>query len=147
MSYKEEDAVKLSSNLKYGEITDVILPVFYKKVYAHLGYGFLEKVYENAMAFELRERGLRVVRQQKIDVYYRGMVMGEYFADLVVDDKVIVELKAVSQLLSQHEAQLMNYLRATQYEVGLLLNFGSKPAHRRKVFDNSRKSVTWEQND
>lgn len=129
--------------LKHGEITDVILNVFYKRVYAHLGYGFLENVYENAMAFELQESGLTVVKQQKIDVYYRGVVMGEYFADLVVNDKVIVELKAASQMLPRYEAQLLNYLRATQYEVGLLLNFGPKATHRRKAFDNNRKNITW----
>lgn len=131
------------SKLKHGEITSQILHVFYKRVYAQLGYGFLENVYEKAMAFELQESGLSVVAQQKINVYYRGIVMGEYFADLVINDKVIVELKAVSQLLAQHEAQLLNYLRATQYEVGLLLNFGPKPTHRRKAFSNDRKNITW----
>ena len=132
-----------SGKLKYGDVTSVILNVFYKRVYANLGYGFLEKVYENAMAYELQKSGLTVARQCKIDVYYHGMVMGEYFADLVVNDKVIVELKAASQLLPRHEAQLLNYLRATQYEVGLLLNFGPRATHRRKVFDNDRKTITW----
>lgn len=132
-----------NSELKHGEITDVILHVFYKRVYAQLGYGFLEKVYENAMVHELRQSGLSTVQQKRIDVYYDGIIMGEYLADLVVEDKVIVELKAASQLLPQHEAQLLNYLRATQYEVGLLLNFGPKATHRRRVFDNSRKSITW----
>ena len=131
------------TKLKYGEITDVILNVFYKRVYGQLGYGFLEKVYENAMGLELQKCSLNVVAQRKIDVYYCGIVVGEYFADLVVDDKVIVELKAVSQISSQHEAQLLNYLRATEYEVGLLLNFGPKPTHRRRVFNNDRKNITW----
>ena len=135
--------VRSDGKLEHGEITGVILNVFYKRVYAHLGYGFLEKVYENAMAYELQQSGLGVARQQKIDVYYRGVVMGEYFADLVVSDKVIVELKAASRLAPQHEAQLLNYLRATPYEVGLLLNFGPKPTHRRRVFDNDRKGITW----
>jgi len=135
--------VKSSIKLKHGEITGVILNVFYKRVYAHLGYGFLEKVYENAMVYELQANKLTVVKQQKINVYYRGIVMGEYFADLVVNDKVIVELKATSRLLPQHEAQLLNYLRATQYEVGLLLNFGPRPTHRRKAYDNDRKTITW----
>jgi GxxExxY protein len=135
--------VKSNNKLKHREITDVILKVFYKRVYAQLGYGFLEQVYENAMAYELQESGLVVARQQRIDVYYRGMVLGEYFADLVIDEKVIIELKAARQLLPQHEAQLLNYLRATQYEVGLLLNFGPKPTHRRKAFDNNRKNATW----
>ena len=132
-----------NSKLKHGEITHVILNVFYKRVYANLGYGFLEQVYENAMAYELQESGLGVMRQQKIDVYYRSIVMGEYFADLIIDDKVIVELKAAQQLLPQHEAQLLNYLRATQYEVGLLLNFGPKATHVRRAFDNDRKNITW----
>lgn len=129
--------------LKHGEITSTILNVFYKRVYAQLGYGFLEKVYENAMAYELAESGLEVIAQQKIEVFYRGVAVGEYFADLVVNDKVIVELKAVPQFLLQHEAQLLNYLRATKYEVGLLLNFGPKPVHCRKVFNNERKNITW----
>jgi GxxExxY protein len=133
-----------NGKLKHGEITDLILNVFYKHVYARLGYGFLEKVYENAMTYELQRSGLSVVSQQKVDVYYQRIVVGEYFADLVVNDKVIIELKAASQLLPQHEAQLLNYLRATQYEVGLLLNFGPRATHRRKVFDNNRKSITWE---
>ena len=135
--------MKSSSRLKHREITSVILNVFYKRVYAQLGYGFLEKVYENAMAYELQKSGLSAVTQQKIDVFYEGQVMGEYYADLVVENKVIVELKATTQLDSRHEAQLLNYLRATQYEVGLLLNFGSKATHRRKAFDNERKNVTW----
>jgi GxxExxY protein len=135
--------VRSDGKLKHSEITSLILNVFYKRVYAHLGYGFLEKVYENAMAYELQQSGLSVVRQQKIDVYYHDVVMGEYFADLVVNDKVIVELKAASRLAPQHEAQLLNYLRATPYEVGLLLNFGPNPTHRRKVFGNDRKSITW----
>lgn len=128
-------------NLKHGKITDAILQVFYKRVYADLGYGFLEKVYENAMVYELRQSGLAAEQQQKIDVYYRGVLVGEYFADLVVNNKVIVELKAALKILPQHEAQLLNYLRATQFEVGLLLNFGPKPAHQRKIFDNTRKKL------
>ena len=135
--------MKSTSKLKHREITDAILNVFYKRVYAQLGYGFLEQVYENAKAYELHESGLSAVRQQKIDVYYRGIIMGEYFADLVVDEKVIIELKAARELLPKHDAQLLNYLRATQYEVGLLLNFGPKPTHRRKAFDNDRKNATW----
>jgi GxxExxY protein len=141
---EREKMVKSNSALKHGEITDAILNVFYKRVYAQLGYGFLEKVYENAMAYELQQSGLQVVKQYKIDVYYCGIIMGEYFADLVVNDKVIVELKAASQLLPRHEAQLLNYLRATRYEVGLLLNFGPKATHRRKIFTNDRKSITWQ---
>lgn len=131
------------TTLKHREITDKILHVFYKVVYPQLGYGFLEKVYENAMAIALAAMGLKVQQQVKIAVYFQEQVVGEYFADLLVEDVVIVELKAVSRLLAEHEAQLLNYLRATTYEVGLLLNFGPKPQFIRKAFDNSRKTVTW----
>jgi GxxExxY protein len=132
------------SALKHSEITGKILHVFFKKVFHALGYGFLEKVYENAMAFELRRAGLKVEQQAKIDVYYEGQVVGEYFADLLVEDKVIVELKATRCLTEENEAQLLNYLRATLNQVGLLLNFGPKADFRRKAFDNERKtSQTW----
>jgi len=131
--------------LKHSEITDKILHAFYKVVYPQLGYGFLEKVYENALVIALTTMTLRVQQQVKITVYFQQRIVGEYFADLVVEDVVIVELKAVSRLLAEHEAQLLNYLRATPYEVGLLLNFGPKPQFIRKAFDNSRKTVTWKQ--
>ena len=129
--------------LKHSEITDKILHAFYKVVYPQLGYGFLEKVYENALVIALTAMGLKVQQQVKIAVYFQEQVVGEYFADLLVEDAMIVELKAVSRLLAEHEAQLLNYLRATPYEVGLLLNFGPKPQFIRKAFDNSRKFVTW----
>lgn len=120
------------------EITSAILQAFYQ-VYNTLGYGFLEKVYENALAYELRRRGWAVVQQMPIRVFYDGQLVGEYFADLCVADKVIVELKAAETLRPEHEAQLLNYLRATEIEVGLLLNFGVKPEFRRKIFTNDRK--------
>lgn len=130
--------------LRHQGITDKILHAFYKKVYHQLGYGFLERVYEQAMAYELRRMGLHVGQQTKIDVHYEGIIVGEYFADLVVEDAVIVELKAVERLQADHEAQLLNYLRATPYEVGLLLNFGPEPEVRRKIYDNERKkSASW----
>jgi len=130
--------------LKHADVTDKILHAFFKKVYPKLGYGFLEKVYENALALELRRVGLTVEQQARIEVYYDGVVLGEYFADLLVDGVVIVELKAIQRLGPQEEAQLLNYLRATPYEVGLLLNFGPRPDFRRKVFDNANKpSMTW----
>jgi GxxExxY protein len=131
--------------LKHSEITDKILHAFYKVVYPQLGYGFLEKVYENALVIALTAMGLKVQQQVKIIVYFQEQVVGEYFADLLVEDVIIVELKAVSRLLLEHEAQLLNYLRATPYEVGLLLNFGPKPQFIRKAFDNSRKTNTWKQ--
>ena len=131
-------------NLKHKEITDKILHAFFKVVYPALGFGFLEKVYENAMVIALRQMGLKVEQQVKIVVYFAGQIVGEYFADLVVEGCVIVELKAVQTLLEEHDAQLLNYLRATEYEVGILLNFGPQPRFRRKVFDNERKSsATW----
>ncbi len=131
--------------LKHSEITDKVLHAFYKVVYPQLGYGFLEKVYENALVIALTAMGLKVQQQVKIIVYFQGQIVGEYFADLLVEEAVIVELKAVSDLLLEHEAQLLNYLRATPYEVGLLLNFGPKPQFVRKAFDNSRKTSTWKQ--
>ena len=131
-------------NLKHKEITDKILHAFFKVVYPALGFGFLEKVYENAMVIALREMGLKIEQQVKIVVYFAGQIVGEYYADLVVEGCVVVELKAVQNLLEEHDAQLLNYLRATEYEVGLLLNFGPQPRFRRKVFDNERKSsATW----
>jgi len=134
----------MDAELKHADLTDKILRAFYKKVYHQLGYGFLENVYENAMAYELRRMGLNVEQQAKINVYYEGQIVGEYFADLLIESKVIVELKAAKNLTDDHEAQLLNYLRATPYEVGLLINFGPKPDFRRKAFDNERKtSTTW----
>lgn len=129
--------------LKHKDITDKILHAFYKVVYPRLGYGFLEKVYGNALAIALTALGLQVKQQVKIIVHFAGQIVGEYYADLVIEDLVIVEVKAVSHLLAEHEAQLLNYLRATPYEVGLLLNFGPKPQFIRKAFDNSRKTATW----
>lgn len=131
--------------LKHKDITEKILHAFFKIVYPTLGYGFLEKVYENAMVIALTTLGLKVQQQARIVVHFQGQVVGEYCADLLVEDVVIVELKAVSRLLTEHEAQLLNYLRATPHEVGLLLNFGPKPDFQRKAYDNSRKFPTWEQ--
>jgi len=88
-----------------------------------LGSGFLEKVYEKALIIELLVRGLRAESQVPIEVIYKGEVVGEYFADIVVEDQVIIELKAVEQLQKIHEAQLLNYLKATGYKMGLLVNF------------------------
>ncbi len=123
---------------KHSELTRRIIGIFFD-VYNALGYGFLEKVYENAMALRLRKAGFRVVQQQPIKVYFDGEVIGEYAADLVVNDLVLVELKAARELADEHEAQLLNYLKATEYEVGLLLNFGPKPKFVRKAYDNANK--------
>jgi len=132
---------------KHADLTEKIIGAFYR-VYNTLGYGFSEKAYENALAIELRKLGLKVEQQARIVVYYEGEVVGEYQADLVVNDVVIVELKAVRQLADEHEAQLLNYLKATPIEVGLLLNFGPKAEIKRKVYDNERKgSLEWTQMD
>ncbi len=124
-----------TDNYKHSEITEKIIKAFYK-VYNSLGYGFLEKVYENALFIELVAMGLLVEKQKQIKVYYDGKDVGEYFADLFVEGCVIVELKAAESLCEEHEFQLINYLKATEIEVGLLLNFGKKPEIRRKVFSN-----------
>ncbi len=128
---REEE--NMEDKLKHGDITDKILKAFFTKVYRRLGYGFLEKVYENALVIELRRQGLAIEQQVRIIVYYDGQIVGEFYADLLVEDKVIVELKAAKQLSDADEAQLLNYLRATPYEVGLLFNFGPKPDFVRKA--------------
>lgn len=108
-------------------------------VYNKLGYGFLEKVYEKAFKFELEKTGLYVERQKPINVYYESQLVGEYYADLLVENKVIIELKAAESICEEHENQLINYSKATEIEVGLLLNFGKKPEIKRKVFSNINK--------
>ncbi len=123
---------------KYREITEEIIKIFYK-VYNKLGYGFLEKVYQNALMLEFEKAGISAVTQFPINVVYDRKTIGEYFADIFVDSRVIVEIKAAKSLLKEHEAQLLNYLKATNIEVGLLLNFGPKPGIKRKAFDNNRK--------
>lgn len=104
-----------------------------------LGYGFLEKVYQNSMYLELKSRGFYVEAQKQIKVSYKGIEVGEYYADLVVNEKIILELKAAECIVEDFEFQLINYLKATNMEVGLLLNFGKRPEFKRKVFENSRK--------
>jgi len=121
--------------LKHQELTDQIIKAFFK-VYNTLGYGFLEKVYQNALAIELRARGLTVAVQDPITVYYEGQVVGEYFADLLVGVLVIIELKAVGSLVADHGKQLINYLKASRIEVGLLMNFGPKPEFQRRIYDH-----------
>ncbi len=124
----------------HGELTNKIIGAFYK-VYNTLGYGFLEKVYENSLKIELRNLGLKVEQQKNIKVNYEGYEVGDYFADLIVNDDVIIELKAAESICEEHEAQLLNYLRATDKEVGLLFNFGKKAKFVRKVYSNKNKSA------
>ncbi len=119
--------------MKYEEITREILKVAFK-VHKTLGFGFLEKVYQNAMVIEFKKNGLKVEAEKPIKVYYENNVVGEYQADLVIEDKIIVELKAVEELNKKFEVQLVNYLTATGLEVGLLLNFGKESLqYKRKV--------------
>ena len=129
-----------NENYKHAEITEKIIKAFYN-VYNKLGFGFLEKVYEHAILIELRKMGMEVVNQYMIKVFYDGIEVGNYFADLFVENSVIVEIKAAEGLIEEHEAQLVNYLKATNIEVGLLLNFGKKPSFKRKVFSNEFKTL------
>jgi len=125
----------MKENYKYSEITGLILKAFFK-VYNALGYGFLEKVYENAMLIELRKLGLECSNQLPVEVYYENQIVGDYKADILVEELVIVELKAIETLATIHETILVNYLKATELEVGLLLNFGPKPQYKRRVLTN-----------
>lgn len=124
--------------LKHKDVTDKVLRCFFD-VYNELGSGFLESVYERALCHALAEAGVSTAPQQELTVHFRGISVGSFRADLVVDGKVIVELKAVQSLEPIHEAQLINYLKATDCEVGLLLNFGQKPQFKRLTLSNNRK--------
>jgi GxxExxY protein len=117
----------------YPEVSEQVIKSFYH-VYNALGYGFLEKVYENSMRIVLRKAGLNVAQQLPIAVPFEGEAVGEYFADLVVGGVILVELKVAQTMAAEHEAQLINYLKATRFRVGLILNFGPKPEFRRKAF-------------
>jgi len=121
------------NRIKHVEITEKVINAFYK-VYNTLGYGFLEKVYENALLIELRSMGMIVEQQRRVKVFYKGLVVGDYYADLFLEEKVIIELKAYEKINEQNEFQLINYLKATGIEVGLLMNFGKKPEFKRKVY-------------
>jgi GxxExxY protein len=127
-------------NYKHTEVTGKIINAFFN-VYNKLGYGFLEKVYENAMVVELEKMGLNVQVQQPIKVYYESREVGLYFSDLLVEDCVIVELKAANTLCEEHEAQLINYLKATEIEIGLLMNFGKEAQFKKKAFSNEFKDM------
>ena len=128
-------------DFKHSELTEIIIKAFFN-VYNSLGYGFLEKVCENSMMIELQSLGLNCEKQKPISVFYKSTQVGEYFADIIVEDKVILELKAAEGIIEEHEAQLLNYLKATEIEVGLLFNFGKKPQFKRQIFENIyKKSV------
>ena len=134
----DKKPVYSASLYKHSDLTEKIIGAFYT-VYTALGYGFLENVYVKALMIELKKIGLNGQDELPIYVYYDGQMVGEYFADIVVNELVILEIKAAKAIATEHEAQLLNYLKATPYEVGLILNFGPKPETKRRSFDNSRK--------
>jgi GxxExxY protein len=126
--------------LQHGELTEKIIGVFYD-VYNELGYGFLESVYEESLVISLREAGLRLERQLAIPVWFRGHQAGQFRGDILVEGKILLELKSTRTLEAAHEAQLLHYLKSTEIEIGLLLNFGARPQFRRLLFDNQRKKI------
>ena len=132
--------INYKKGMIYQETTSEILKCFYT-VYATLGFGFLEKVYENALMLELRKHGLTCAKQVPVTVHYQGTPVGDYYADIIVENKIIIELKAAETLVAEHELQLTNYLKATKLEVGLLLNFGKAPQVKRKIFTNDNKTL------
>lgn len=130
--------MSINPNYKHSELTEQIIGVFYD-VYNEMGFGFLESVYRNAMHLALLEKGLIVEPEFAVTVFFRGKNVGNFQADLLVNKSVLVELKTVETILPAHDAQVLNYLRATSLELGLLLNFGPKPQIRRLVLENRRK--------
>jgi GxxExxY protein len=130
----------MNADLKYFALTQQIIGVYYE-VYNELGAGFLESVYQKSLVLALESAGLKVCSRIDIPVWFRGHQVGQFEGDLLVEQCVLLELKAARALGSAHQAQLLNYLRATEIEVGLLLNFGPKPEFKRVVFDNSRKRI------
>src|ERR1051325_4174032 len=125
---------------KHSEITDKIIKVFFEG-YNEFGHGFLESVYERSLEIALNSLDLKVCRQIEIPVWFRGKPVGDFTADMLIENSVLLELKAARALDTSHQAQLLNYLRATEIEVGLLLNFGLKPEFKRLIFDNPRKAI------
>lgn len=123
----------------HSKTTGLVIKSFYN-VYNKLGFGFLEKVYEKALIIEFQKKGLKCVAQHPIQVNYKGVVVGNYYADILVENSIIVELRASELICLEHELQLINYLRATKVEIGLLLNFGRKPEFRRKIYSNNQKN-------
>ena len=126
--------------LKHSDLTEKIIGIFYD-VYNELGHGFLESTYAEALVVALEESALSTAREVPVPVWFRGRKVGQYYADLIVGGAVLLELKAMRTIDSAHEAQLLHYLRATEVEVGLLLNFGLRPQFRRLLFDNERKKI------
>lgn len=123
---------------KYQNLTRLIIKGYYE-VYNELGSGFLESVYENVLLLVLTDYGLTVQEQYPIDVYLKDRKVGEFKADLIIEGKILVELKAVSMLLPVHKAQLINYLKVTKIEIGLLMNFGDEPEFKRYIFNKNNQ--------
>ena len=124
-----------NNRAEFDATTGTIIAAVYT-VSNQLGHGFLEKVYENALCIELRKSGLAIKQQASIQVFYNGKIVGDYFADIIVNDAIILELKSVKSLDSNHHAQCMNYLKATQYKVCLLINFGNPKAEIKRIVNN-----------
>lgn len=133
-----DDSEGLPGQYEHAELTRRIIVTFFA-VYNELGPGFLESVYRIALSRALAEHGVRTDREVPIDVFFRHAVIGRFYADLVVENRVIVEVKAVRCLAREHQTQLLHYLRGTAMELGLLLNFGPRPQFRRMIYSNERK--------
>jgi GxxExxY protein len=129
-----------ASGLKHGDLTEKIIGIFYD-VHNELGHGFLESTYAEALLLALEEAGLAAAREVPVPVWFRSRKVSQYYADMIVGGVVLLELKAARTLEHAHEAQLLHYLRATEVEVGILLNFGLHPQFRRLLFDNERKKI------
>lgn len=125
-------------NFPHQELTKSIIGIYYN-VYNELGFGFLEKVYHKSLLIELKRNGYKIDSEKKVNVYYKNEIVGEYIPDIIINDSVIVELKCVEYLTDIHENQLLNYLKATDCEVGLILNFGKDPQFIRKIFTDDLK--------
>jgi GxxExxY protein len=127
-------------SLRHSDLTEKIIGILYD-TYNELGHGFLESTYKEALAVALEESGLSVAREIPVPVWFHRRKIGQYCADLMVEGVILLELETVRTLESAHEAPLLHYLRATEIEVGLLLNFGLRPQFRRLLFDNERKKI------
>lgn len=133
----------VDARYKHSELTDAVIGVFYD-VYHELGFGFFESVYRKSLRLALMQGGLAVSSEVPISVFFRGVNVGDFRADLVVNDVILLELKTTEAIVRAHEAQVLNYLRSTQFELGLILNFGPKPQVRRLSLDNSGKQARTE---
>ncbi len=134
----------IDSSYKHSELTDAVIGVFYE-VYNELGFGFLESVYRNSLRLALVQKGLTVDQEVAVSVFFRGQNVGDFRADLVVNSTILLELKTAERIIPAHESQVLNYLRSTELEIGLILNFGPRPQVRRLLLDNSRKHVKAQQ--